>query len=443
MMKPFTTKKAWFDLSKFVCTLLSVGILWQPIGVFAKESKKHDDVSIPMADEHSAPCLSWIDPVIAPRAALLCIHGLGLSSDAYANFGQRASRRGIVTYAIDVRGFGSWMRLKDNDQIDFNACLADIKAALVAIRNSHPGLPVFILGESMGGAIALRACSMYPELVDGLISSVPAASRFQQNKTDLQVALKFLKGRHKEFDMGDQVVAQASGDNAALKKDWESDPLDRMDFSAEQLLQFQKFMNENHDAVKLIKTTPVMMLQGSQDTLVKPEGTWDLFNALPTKQKTFVELPSEHLVLEEGQAKSLKYDAKAAQLVAGWIFGAITDIPPDAPATPAFVPAASPTPIGAVTTHGVPTILVFTAPWCQECQQVNMWIKRAQAQMGDGVKIKALDIDDMTNFQLAQSFGIAPIPTCVFLDRNGSVNSTLIGRCRFENFEQHAMAISR
>jgi len=425
--------------------LLAANIMGLPITVFASEAKHGADAtSASMADAHSAPCLSWIDPQAAPRAALLCIHGLGLSSEAYTNLGRTISKRGVATYAIDVRGFGSWMQLKGNDPIDFNASLADIKATLMAIRQAHPGIPVFILGESMGGAIALRACSLYPELIDGLISSVPAGSRFQQKKTDLEVALRFLTGRHKEFNMGDQIVAQASGGNAILQSDWESNSLDRMNFSAEQLLQFQKFMNENHDAAKVIKVTPVLMLQGSEDTLVKPEGTWELFNTLPTKKKTFVELPSEHLVLEEGQAKSAQYDVRAAQLVVGWISGempeALSHQPPAATTTTTNPPAPADA-LGAATANGGAAILIFTAPWCEECQPVASWITRAQAEFGNKIKIKTLDIDDMKNHQLSQAYAVAPIPTCVFLNRDGSVNSTLIGGCQFVNFEKHAGAL--
>jgi len=433
-----------------LCTLLAVGITWQPIAVMANASKQQPTASIDtMADAHPAPCLSWIDPHTAPQAALLCIHGLGLSSDAYTNLGRRLSRRGIATYAIDVRGFGSWMQLKGNDQIDFKACLGDIKATLVAIHQANPGIPVFILGESMGGAIALRACSQYPDLVDGLISSVPAGSRFQQKKTDLKVALKFLEGRNKQFNEGDQVVAQASGDNSLLKNDWETDQLDRMNFSAEQLLQFQEFMNDNHDAAKLIKTTPVLMLQGSLDTLVRPEGTWDLFNALPTKEKSFFEIPSEHLVLEEGRAKSAKYDKRTAQLIAGWIFGELPEPSSDQTSATALTPPAAKNPIapasaiGAATTNGAPTVLIFTAAWCEECQATKTWIPQAQTELRGEVNIKTLDVSDMANSQLSQTFGVAPIPTCVFLNRDGSVNSILIGRCQFENFQEHAAALLR
>ncbi len=267
----------------------------------------------------SAPCVSWISPLVKPRAVLLCIHGLGLYSGSYANFGRRLSRLGISVYAIDVRGFGSWMKNGGHEQVDFNACLNDVKTALISIRAANPGLPVFLLGESMGGAIALRAAALYPDLINGLISSVPAGERFKQKKTDLKVALEFLKGPNKQFDVGSSIVDQATN-NPKLREDWANNPLDRMDLSPKELMQFQSFMNDNHDSAKKIVDLAVLMVEGNKDKLVKPEGTWELFNDIESEQKTFLAVPSEHLIYEEQQDKERIYDARIDRLTAAWIF---------------------------------------------------------------------------------------------------------------------------
>jgi Lysophospholipase len=98
-----------------------------------------------------------------------------------------------------VRGFGSWTRAQGHEQVDFDCCLEDVKVALNSIRKANPNVPTFLVGESMGGAIALRGASLYPELMDGVISSVPAAERFRQKRTDLKVALEFLKRTKQEI----------------------------------------------------------------------------------------------------------------------------------------------------------------------------------------------------------------------------------------------------
>jgi thiol-disulfide isomerase/thioredoxin len=331
---------------------------------------------------------------------------------------------------------------------------------------------------------------MYPELMDGMISSVPAGERFEQKRTDLKVALEFLKGRHKQFDIGTKIVDQATHGLPTLREDWESDPLDRMDLSAEQLIQFQSFMNDNHDAAKKISTTPVLLLQGTLDTLVKPEGTWEIFNELATKRKTFIALPSEHLVLEEGQAKSSKYDANTAEMVVGWIYGNLPDpaslsesnalssassgalssaaSSASSAATPSTTTSSAATPgtttsstgnpglptnigssaqtssttSGAGITGGVPMVLLFENSWCVECKGLDELFAQAQKIYGTQLKVKTIDVSDPANTSLVANYKIAPIPTCVFLKSDGTVDSVLIGRSTVQNIAQGLRAIA-
>jgi acylglycerol lipase len=270
------------------------------------------------ANANEAPCISWVSPVAKPRVVLLCIHGLGLYSGSYKDFGMIMSRRGVAVYAIDVRGFGSWAKSGGEKQIDFDACLEDIRSAITSIKAANPGLPFFLMGESMGGAIALRFASEHPVMIDGLISSVPAGDRFQQKKTDLKIAVEMLKGPNKQFDIGNSIARQATN-NEKLRDDWASNPLDRMDLSPKDLMHFQKFMNENHEAAKSITNLPVLFVQGTNDRLVKPEGTWDLFNQLNTDNKVFLAVPSEHLIFEETQDDNSELKLKNFRLLSAWI----------------------------------------------------------------------------------------------------------------------------
>ncbi|HEY9867691.1 MAG TPA: alpha/beta fold hydrolase [Candidatus Obscuribacterales bacterium] len=262
------------------------------------------------------PCLAWIDPDVEPKAVLLCVHGLGLYNGTYEPFGKRMAKLGIATYAIDMRGFGSWMEAKGRQRVDFEAALADVGAVLKVIHRAHPGLPVFLLGESMGGAIALQATALYPDLIDGVISSVPAGDRFQQKRTALKVALRLLANPNKPFDVGTQVIEQAT-EKPEVREAWSKDPLARINISPRELLQFQAFMNKNHAAARKIKATPVLIVQGCRDRLVRPEGTVELYNELATPDRQLVLVPSaEHLIFEEEQ-----FNDEIVDLTVGWING--------------------------------------------------------------------------------------------------------------------------
>ena len=272
-------------------------------------------IATPM--RQAAPCRSWVNPNEKPVAALLCIHGLGLQSNSYEFFAKEQSNRGIAVYAIDVRGFGSWMKSNGKEKVNFDDCLLDIKQAVESIKSAHPGLPVYVLGESMGGAIALRAASMYPDIIDGLVSSVPAGERFKQEKTSMKVFLNLLTGTNLA-NVGGDIINQAT-QNDKLKAQWSGDPLSRLNLTAAELIQFQDFMNSNHDAAKKVTDMPVLFVQGNGDKLVKPEGTWELFNSVASTDKSFFGVPGEHLIFEEAQTQQPTTREQNFRVIQAWL----------------------------------------------------------------------------------------------------------------------------
>ncbi len=260
-----------------------------------------------------APCLSWLNPLGKPKAIILCVHGLGLHSGSYEKFGKAMAPRGYAIYAVDVRGFGSWMAAKGREKCDFKHCTDDIVSTLNVLRMANPGVPVYLLGESMGGAIAMDVAAEQPELINGLISAVPAAERFKSKRTDLKVFLHLLTGNRK-VNVEKSVVDRATEDHA-LREEWTEDPLGRVELSPHELMQFQSFMNDNHDRAKKIDRMPVLLVQGGKDKLVKAEGTKELFEELKTEDKNLALINgAEHLVYEEGQ-----FSPEVLELTDNWI----------------------------------------------------------------------------------------------------------------------------
>ncbi len=82
---------------------------------------------------------------------------------------------GYAVFALDHRGHGrSGGPRALIDSLD-NA-VADLDALVDDARLRHPGLPIFMLGHSMGGTIALRYAIEYQHRLDGLILSGPLAA---------------------------------------------------------------------------------------------------------------------------------------------------------------------------------------------------------------------------------------------------------------------------
>ena len=268
------------------------------------------------------PTLVWGAQITNPQAAILCIHGLGMHKGCYDEFGKLMASKGIPVYAIDVRGFGDWY-LNGKDKLDLPQTLADIKATLVAMKTRYPNAGIFLLGESMGGAIALRATSIYPELLRGLISSVPSGDRFSGLGEDLHVGLHVLAGGFSgRFNVGEHVVEHATKDEE-LRTRWNNDPASRSKFSPDELILFQAFMNQNNVTAAKVKTTPVLILQGAQDKLVRPGGSFNVWDHLATPDRTFAASSNrEHLIFEYGQ-----YSPDDINYVTNWINKQLAPLP--------------------------------------------------------------------------------------------------------------------
>lgn len=246
------------------------------------------------------PVISW-HPKTKPIAAVICIHGLGLENRAFMHTAKMLTARGYLVGALDVRGFGAWIQTRGEEELDYEQCLEDIENLVKIVKNKNPGIPVFILGESMGGAIAVRAAAKLGNEINGVISSVPSAERFQEKRMSLQTAMHFIIDPKRPFDVGDYVAERATSNEEARVK-WAHDPKAKLDLSPVELIKFSVFMRTTKRRAEQIKNVPVLMLQGLKDRLVKPRGTFELFEAVNCEDKSIMVLGlSEHLMFENAQ----------------------------------------------------------------------------------------------------------------------------------------------
>src|SRR5262249_20861526 len=108
-----------------------------------------------------------------PKAVIVGLHGMSDYSNAFAMPGPWWAAHGITTYAYDQRGFGR--SLEPGIWPGSDLMRRDLEDFVDVVRARHPGLPVFVLGESMGGAVAMAAfASSTRPKADGIILVAPA-----------------------------------------------------------------------------------------------------------------------------------------------------------------------------------------------------------------------------------------------------------------------------
>ena len=124
------------------------------------------------SDGAELPMRSWL-PADKPKALLVALHGFADYSASYAKPAELWARAGVATFAYDQRGFGAAPHVQHWSGAD--TMIADAAQAVAALRARYPGVPVYLIGESMGGAVAIAASTgPRPANVDGVILVSPA-----------------------------------------------------------------------------------------------------------------------------------------------------------------------------------------------------------------------------------------------------------------------------
>jgi alpha-beta hydrolase superfamily lysophospholipase len=245
-------------------------------------------------------------------AYVLCVHAWGLSAREFNSFGEEMSKRGFDTAAIDVRGFGVDRKKHGMKRIDFEGTTQDIAKLLGSVRKKNPNKKIFVVGESMGGAMALKVGAEYPELVDGVICSAPAWQIFSVKRITMAGLVDQIFG---EPGFAARSVANMASSQPALKKAWFSDGAYRMNYSVPEAYDYYRLMRSTPLNAKHIKDVPVLVLQGLSDRLSKPEASARLFKRITNASKQLaIVAGSEHLVLEENQLTD-----KVANFVEDWM----------------------------------------------------------------------------------------------------------------------------
>lgn len=115
---------------------------------------------------------AWL-PDAEPEAVVLLSHGLAEHGGRYAHVGAGMAEHGLGVYALDHRGHGSSSGPRTQiDSIDHT--VDDLHTLAGTVKGRHPDTPTFLLGHSMGGAIAFAYALRYQDLLAGLVLSAPA-----------------------------------------------------------------------------------------------------------------------------------------------------------------------------------------------------------------------------------------------------------------------------
>ncbi|MGH3813879.1 MAG: lysophospholipase [Pseudonocardiaceae bacterium] len=135
-------------------------------------SNDHVEGHREIAPGRSAYWQAWLPPAQV-RATIVIVHGFGEHSGRYAYVGDRLAAAGFAAYAADYRGHGRSDGRRANIE-RMALIVADLGCFVRFVAERHPGLPVFMVGHSVGGLISLQYATEPGTLLDGVVLSAPA-----------------------------------------------------------------------------------------------------------------------------------------------------------------------------------------------------------------------------------------------------------------------------
>jgi alpha-beta hydrolase superfamily lysophospholipase len=233
-------------------------------------------------------------PLGTPRAALINLHGLGDHSGLYPALVQHFTDRGIAVHAPDLRGNGRspGQRAYVRRWSEFRE---DLQALVARVRAEEPGLPLFLLGNSLGGLIALEYAGHHPEGLRGVIAASAPLGRLGVPGPLLALG-RILSRIWPRFSL------QTGMDLSGLARD----PVVRETLLADPLFHRRgtaRLSTEVAAAIARVQAAapafplPVLLLHGSADRMVPPDGSRAFFARVGHPDRELREYPESYHVL--------------------------------------------------------------------------------------------------------------------------------------------------
>ncbi len=279
-----------------------------------------------IADDGAALPLRVWKPAGETTAVVLAVHGFNDYSNAFAMPAADWAEHGIATYAYDQRGFGA---APDRGYWAGSARLAtDLVEASRVLRSRYPHVPLYLLGESMGGAVVIvaetGAAGTPRPTADGIILTAPAVWGRDSMTVLERVALWI--GYH--VIPGVTVTGRGLGikpsDNVEMLRAIGRDPLVIKETRIDTIYGLVDLMDAALDYAPLLDV-PLLVMYGARDEIVPSAPIRRFVSALPPEPRRRQRLAwyenGYHMLLRDLQGPVVIAD------VASWVLVPAAPLP--------------------------------------------------------------------------------------------------------------------
>lgn len=225
----------------------------------------------------------------SPRRIVVLVHGYAEHSDRYAHVAAALAPDGAAVYAEDHLGHGR----SDGERAlitDFEHVVDDLATLVGLATHDHPGLPVIMLGHSMGGLLSSRFAQRNPGALAGLVLCGAVVGDWNWAREVLEGAeMPPAPDEWSGMSRDPQTVHEYSTDPLVYRGAYKRPLLEA------EVVALDRFM----DQIELIDI-PVLFLHGDADPYVPYMTSLAAAKAFPTYDLTVRVYPgARHEVLNE------------------------------------------------------------------------------------------------------------------------------------------------
>ncbi|MGH7634464.1 MAG: alpha/beta fold hydrolase, partial [Gemmatimonadaceae bacterium] len=187
-----------------------------------------------------------------------------------------------------------------------DAMRQDLDDFVDAARAKYPGLPVYALGESMGGAVVLTALgSGYPLHVNGAILVAPAVWSREDMPLSYRAALWLAAHLVPWMHFSGEGLHIVACDNIAVLRKLSRDPLYQHDARADQVHGLVDLMDRaRHAPEHMDAPPPILFLYGARDQVIPDKPTEAVIAALGPRAEVHRDDNGYHMLLRDLDGES-------------------------------------------------------------------------------------------------------------------------------------------
>jgi alpha-beta hydrolase superfamily lysophospholipase len=261
-------------------------------------------------DGTELPLKTWLPPA-PPKAVFVALHGYNDYSDFIKDAAVFFNDQGIGIYAYDQRGFGEAPHR--GKWSSHEAMGEDLRTIIALVQKRHLDIPLYLLGDSMGGAVIMVTDSPSNPLPgDGAILVAPAvwsrtAMPFYQRWL-LWLAARVMP----QMRLTAKKLDITPSDNQEMLKALGRDPLVIKESRVDAIHGLVNLMDAAYEAASRFNKN-ALFLYGVKDEIIPPKPMADVFRQrlsglFSSPQRLLVYKNGYHMLLRDLQAELVLQD---------------------------------------------------------------------------------------------------------------------------------------